>query len=173
MELPDYRRPTVRNTLLHTWDRVRGFLLKAGTILLGAFVIIWFFSYFGTVDGTFRLLEDAEIEFSILGSIGKFVLPVFEPIGFADWRSAVAMLTGFVAKESVVGTLGILYGAAGDAVENGAILFPSIQAAFTPAQGYAYMAFALAFGSLHRGGRGDEKRARRLAVVLLHPWRMK
>jgi ferrous iron transport protein B len=143
MELPDYRRPTLGNTLLHTWDRVKGFLLKAGTILLGAFVIIWFFSYFGIVDGTFRLLEDSEIEFSILGSIGKFVLPVFAPIGFADWRAAVAMLTGFVAKESVVGTLGILYGAAGDAVENGAILFPSIQAAFTPAQGYAYMAFAL------------------------------
>ena len=143
MELPDYRRPTLANTLLHTWDRVKGFLLKAGTILLGAFVLIWFFSYFGTVDGTFRLLADSEIEFSILGMIGKFVLPIFEPIGFADWRATVAMLTGFVAKESVVGTLGILYGAAGDAVENGAILFPSIQAAFTPAQGYAYMAFAL------------------------------
>jgi ferrous iron transport protein B len=143
MELPDYRRPTLANTLLHTWDRVKGFLLKAGTILLGAFVLIWFFSYFGTVDGTFRLLEQSEIEFSILGMIGKFALPLFEPIGFADWRATVAMLTGFVAKESVVGTLGILYGAAGDAVENGAILFPSIQAAFTPAQGYAYMAFAL------------------------------
>jgi ferrous iron transport protein B len=143
MELPDYRVPTLRNTLLHTWDRVKGFLLKAGTILLGAFILIWFFSYFGFVDGTFRLLADNEIEFSILGRIGKFILPIFQPIGFNDWRATVAILTGFVAKESVVGTLGILYGAAGDAVENGHLLFPYIQAAFTPAQAFSYMTFAL------------------------------
>jgi ferrous iron transport protein B len=135
--------PTVKNTLRHTWERVKGFLLKAGTILLGAFIIIWFFSYFGFVDGTFRMLEDAEIGSSILGEIGKFLLPIFRPIGFPDWQATVAMLTGFVAKESVVGTLGILYGVAGNVVENGSLLYEPIRLAFTSAQAYAFMAFAL------------------------------
>ncbi len=143
MELPEYRMPTVKNTLKHTWDRSKEFLVKAGTILLAAFIIIWFFSYFGTVDGTFRLLSEDEIGFSILGRIGQFVLPVFRPIGFTDWQATVAMLTGVVAKESVVGTLGILYGVNGDVIENGTLLFESIRMNFTPAQAYAFMAFAL------------------------------
>jgi len=143
MELPEYRIPTVKNAILHTWDRVKAFLIKAGTVLLSAFIIIWFLSYFGFVDGTFRLLQDTELEFSLLGYFGKFILPVFHPIGFNDWRAAVAILTGFVAKESVVGTLGILYGVSGNVVENGSLLFANIRAAFTPAQAYAFMAFAL------------------------------
>ncbi len=143
MELPEYRVPTLKNTFLHTWERVKGFLLKAGTILLGAFIVIWFLSYFGFVDGTFRLLQDEEIGSSLLGVVGRFLLPVFQPIGFPDWQATVAMLTGFVAKESVVGTLGILYGVAGNAVENGSLLYEPIRAAFTGAQAYAFMAFAL------------------------------
>ncbi|MFA5466293.1 MAG: ferrous iron transport protein B [Candidatus Izemoplasmatales bacterium] len=143
MELPEYRMPTVKNTMLHTWERVKGFLLKAGTILLGAFIIIWFLSYFGFVDGTFRMLMEDEIEHSILGAVGKFLLPVFRPIGFPDWQATVAMLTGLVAKESVVGTLGILYGVAGNVVENGSLLYEPIRLAFTSAQAYAFMAFAL------------------------------
>jgi len=143
MELPEYRMPTMKNTILHTWERVKGFLVKAGTVLLGAFIIIWFLSYFGFVGGEFRLLETAEMEFSLLGSVGKFLLPVFRPLGFTDWRPAVAILTGFVAKESIVGTLGILYGVAGDVLTNGALLYPIIRAAFTPVQAYAFMAFAL------------------------------
>ncbi len=143
MELPEYRTPTFSNTMKHTWERSKDFLVKAGTILLAAFVIIWFFSYFGFVDGQFRLLTEAELGNSILGSIGRFILPLFEPIGFSDWQQTVSMLTGIVAKESVVGTLGILYGVNGDVLQNSTLLFSSIQANFTPASAYAFMAFAL------------------------------
>ncbi len=143
MELPEYRAPTAKNTLLHTWERSKGFLIKAGTVLLGAFIVIWFFSYFGFVDGGFRLLAKDEIEYSILGIIGKFFLPVFRPIGFTSWKSTVAIMTGFAAKESVVGTLGILYGITGDVIQNGALLFEPIRMAFSPVQAYAFMAFAL------------------------------
>jgi len=143
MELPEYRMPTPKNTLLHTWERCKEFLVKAGTILLAAFIIIWFFSYFGFVDGVFRLLAEDEISHSLLGSIGRFILPIFKPIGFTDWEATVSMLTGLIAKESVVGTLGILYGVNGDVVQNGTLLYASIQAHFTTAQAYAFMTFAL------------------------------
>ncbi|XMB73130.1 ferrous iron transport protein B [Mycoplasmatota bacterium WC30] len=143
MELPEYRKPTLRNTLMHTWERSKEFLIKAGTILLAAFIIIWFFSYFGFVDGEFRLLAESEIANSLLGSIGRFILPIFKPIGFTDWQAAVAMMTGLVAKESVVGTLGILYGVNGDVIQNGSLLFTSIQSNFTAAQAYSFMVFAL------------------------------
>jgi ferrous iron transport protein B len=143
MELPEYRTPTLKNTLRHTWERSKEFLVKAGTILLAAFIVIWFFSYFGFVDGTFRLLTEDEIGLSLLGSIGKFLLPIFKPIGFTDWQATVSILTGIVAKESVVGTLGILYGVNGDVIQNGTLLYASIQANFTTAQAYAFMTFAL------------------------------
>ena len=143
MELPQYRKPTLKNTWLHTWERSKDFLIKAGTILLASFIIIWFLSYFGMVDGRLTLLTDEQISQSFLGSIGRFILPIFQPIGFNDWRQTVAILSGFVAKESVVGTLGILYGVTGDVVENGSALYPAIQASFTPVQAYAFMAFAL------------------------------
>jgi ferrous iron transport protein B len=143
MELPEYRMPTLKNILLHTWEKCKDFLIKAGTILLAAFMVIWFLSYFGFVDGQFRLLQESEIGNSLLGSIGRFLLPLFKPIGFTDWQATVAMLTGLVAKESVVGTLGILYGVNGDVIENGTLLYSSIQANFTSIQAYAFMAFAL------------------------------
>jgi ferrous iron transport protein B len=143
MELPQYRQPTLKNTWLHTWERSKDFLIKAGTILLAAFIIIWFLSYFGMVDGRLTLLTDDQISQSFLGYIGRAILPVFQPIGFNDWRQTVAILSGFVAKESVVGTLGILYGVGGDVVENGSALYPAIQQAFTPIQAYAFMVFAL------------------------------
>jgi len=143
MELPTYRMPSAKNMWLHTWERSKGFLIKAGTILLGAFIIIWFLSYFGFHDGTFQLLSETQISESLLASIGRFIMPIFQPIGFNSWQSTVAILSGFVAKESVVGTLGILYGVAGDAVENGSLLYADIQANFTPLQAYSFMAFAL------------------------------
>jgi len=118
-------------------------LVKAGTVLLVAFIIIWFFSYFGVIDGEFRLLDSSEIGQSLLGTIGRFLLPLFQPIGIGDWRGIVALLTGIVAKESVVGTLGILYGVSGDAIQNGALLFQPIREAFTQASATAFMAFAL------------------------------
>ncbi|MDY0373407.1 MAG: ferrous iron transport protein B [Candidatus Izemoplasmatales bacterium] len=143
MELPEYRMPSFNNTFRHTWERVKGFLVKAGTVLLVAFIIIWFFSYFGVIDGEFRLLDSSEIGESLLGTIGRFLLPLFQPIGIGDWRGIVALLTGIVAKESVVGTLGILYGVSGDAIQNGALLFQPIREAFTQASATAFMAFAL------------------------------
>lgn len=143
LELPQYRKPTVKNTWLHTWERSKDFLIKAGTILLAAFIIIWFLSYFGIVNGRFTLLTDDQISQSFLGNIGQFILPIFRPIGFDDWRQTVAILSGFVAKESVVGSLGILYGVTGDVIENGSALYPAIQAAFTPLQAYSFMIFAL------------------------------
>lgn len=143
MELPEYRTPTAKNMWLHTWERSKGFLVKAGTVLLGAFIIIWFFSYFGFVNGTFRLLSENEIGSSILAYVGRFILPIFEPIGFQSWEETVAILTGVVAKESVVGTLGILYGVSGNVIDNGSLLYASIQAHFTPLQAYAFMTFAL------------------------------
>lgn len=143
MELPEYRMPTFKNTMLHTWERSKDFLVKAGTILLAAFIIIWFLSYFGIVNGEFRLLQESEIGNSFLGYIGRFILPVMKPIGFTDWQATVAMLTGFVAKESVVGTLGILYGVNGDVIQNGTLLYTSIQSNFTTAQAYSFMVFAL------------------------------
>ena len=143
MELPEYRRPTLKNTMRHTWERSKDFLVKAGTVLLAAFIIIWFFSYFGFVNGQFRLLSNDEIGYSILGAIGKFILPLFKPIGFTDWQATVAILTGFIAKESVVGTLGILYGVNGNVIQNGTLLYSSIQANFTTAQAYSFMVFAL------------------------------
>ncbi|QLY40714.1 ferrous iron transport protein B [Hujiaoplasma nucleasis] len=143
MELPQYRKPTIRNTWLHTWDRSKDFLIKAGTILLAAFIIIWFLSYFGLVDGKLQLLTDDQIGQSFLGYIGKALLPLFTPIGFNDWPQTVAILSGFVAKESVVGTLGILYGSTGDVVENGSALYPAIRANFTAIQAYSFMAFSL------------------------------
>ncbi|HPF42298.1 MAG TPA: ferrous iron transport protein B, partial [Bacillota bacterium] len=143
MELPEYRMPTFKNTMLHTWERSKAFLIKAGTILLGAFIIIWFLSYFGFKDGVFGLLDVSDLEYSFLGYFGKFILPVFRPIGFTSWQPTVAILTGIVAKESVVGTLGILYGVTGNAIENGSLLYESIRSAFTPAQAYAFMTFAL------------------------------
>lgn len=143
MELPTYRLPSVKNMWLHTWERSKGFLIKAGTILLGAFIVIWFLSYFGFHDGVFGLLSETQISESLLASIGRFIMPIFQPIGFNSWQSTVAILSGFVAKESVVGTLGILYGVTGDAVENGSLLYADIQANFTPLQAYSFMAFAL------------------------------
>jgi ferrous iron transport protein B len=143
MELPEYRMPSAKNMWLHTWERSKGFLIKAGTVLLGAFIIIWFLSYFGIVDGSFRLLSDTEISNSLLGIIGRAIQPIFRPMGIQDWQATVAMMSGFVAKESVVGTLGILYGVSGDVLENGSLLYSHIQAHFTPLQAYAYMTFAL------------------------------
>jgi len=143
MELPQYRQPTLKNTMIHTWERSKDFLIKAGTILLASFIIIWFLSYFGIVGGRLTLLTDDQISQSFLGNIGEFILPIFRPIGFNDWRQTVAILSGFVAKESVVGTLGILYGVSGDVVENGSALYPAIQQAFSPVQAYAFMVFAL------------------------------
>ena len=110
MELPAYHLPTVKNVLRSTWERGWSFIKKAGTIILLSTVVVWFTSFFGWVDGSFRMLAEEEMEFSILAYIGKGIGWIFAPLGWGNWKAAVASVTGLVAKENIVGTMGILYG---------------------------------------------------------------
>jgi ferrous iron transport protein B len=137
LELPEYRFPTLHNLWLHTWDKVKGFVVKAGTLLLVSCIVIWFLQ---TFDFSLSMVENSEN--SIFGHIGKLLAPIFAPLGFGDWRVAMALLTGIIAKEAVVGTLGILF-AAGDA--SIASLTAPLSAVFTPVAAYAFMAFVLLY----------------------------
>ena len=110
MELPAYHLPTFKNVLRSTWERGWSFIKKAGTIILLSTIVVWFASYFGWVDGSFRMLAEEEMEFSILAYIGKAFAWLFAPLGWGSWKAAVASVTGLVAKENIVGTMGILYG---------------------------------------------------------------
>lgn len=135
MELPPYRMPTAKTLGLHLYDKIKDFMTKAGTVLLGASIIVWFCQYFN-----FSLQHIEDSSESILGIIGSFIAPVFKPLGFGDWRTSVAVLSGLVARESIVSTMGILYGA-GDGVGIAHI----IRSVYTPAQAYSVMVFALLF----------------------------
>ena len=110
MELPAYHLPTLKNVLRSTWERGWSFIKKAGTIILLSTIVVWFTSFFGWVDGSFRMLAEEEMEFSILAHIGKAFAWLFAPLGWGNWKAAVASVTGLVAKENIVGTMGILYG---------------------------------------------------------------
>ena len=110
MELPAYHLPTLKNVLRSTWERGWSFIKKAGTIILLSTIVVWFTSFFGWVDGTFRMLAEEEMEFSILSYIGRAFAWLFAPLGWGNWKAAVASVTGLVAKENIVGTMGILYG---------------------------------------------------------------
>ena len=110
MELPAYHWPTAGNVLRSTWERGWSFIKKAGTIILLSTIFVWFTTYFGTVDGTFRMLSEDEINYSILASIGGAIAWIFKPLGWGNWQAVVASITGLIAKENIVGTLGILYG---------------------------------------------------------------
>ena len=110
MELPAYHLPTLKNVLRSTWERGWAFIKKAGTIILLSTIIVWFTSFFGWVEGSFRMLAEDEMEFSILGKIGSVFAWIFAPLGWGNWKAAVASVTGLVAKENIVGTMGILYG---------------------------------------------------------------
>ena len=132
MELPAYHMPTVSNVLRSMWERGWSFIKKAGTIILLSTIVIWFATYFGVVDGAFRMLAEDEIEHSILAVIGGAIAWIFKPLGFGTWQATVASITGLVAKENITGTLGILYGT-----------YANIAAAFTSISGYAFLAFNL------------------------------
>ena len=108
MELPPYRLPTAKTLTMHVWEKLKDFLTKAGTVLLGASVVVWALQYF---DFSFHHVQDSSQ--SILGVIGTAIAPVFQPLGFGDWRSSVSLLSGLIAREQVVSSLGILYGASG------------------------------------------------------------
>ena len=110
MELPAYHLPTVGNVLRSMWERGWSFIKKAGTIITLSTIFVWFTSYFGFVDGAFQMLDESQMEYSILATIGSAICWIFAPLGWGNWKAAVASITGLVAKENIVGTLGILYG---------------------------------------------------------------
>ena len=142
MELPSYHLPTVGSVLRSMWERGWSFIKKAGTIILLSTIVVWFTTYFGVVDGSFRMLSDEEIDYSILAAIGKGISWIFIPLGWGDWKSAVAAVTGLVAKENVVGTFGILfhYGEVGEAVEE---IWANLSANMTAIAAYSYLVFNL------------------------------
>lgn len=142
MELPAYHMPTVGNVLRSMWERGWSFIKKAGTIILLSTIVVWFTSYYGWVDGQFRMLEDVELDHSILAAIGSAVSWIFIPLGWGDWKSAVAAITGLVAKENVVGTFGILYGFA-EVAEDGAEIWGSLAGSMTAAAAYSFLVFNL------------------------------
>ncbi len=136
MELPAYHLPTVGSILRSMWERGWSFIKKAGTIILLSTIFIWFTTYFGFTAEGFRMLAEDEIEYSILAKIGSVFAWIFAPLGWGNWQAAVASITGLVAKENIVGTLGILYGAAGNA-------YAGISASFTAVTGFSFLAFNL------------------------------
>lgn len=145
MELPAYHIPSAKNVLRTTTDRSWSFIKRAGTVILAASVLIWFLSNFGIVEGSFGLVDDMNI--SILAVLGGLIAPIFAPLGFGNWQSAVATIMGLIAKEEVVGVFGVLYGVSGDAltlVEEGAIesLSP-IATHFTALSGFSFLLFNL------------------------------
>ena len=137
MELPAYHWPTVGNVLRSMWERGWSFIKKAGTIITLSTILVWFTTYFGFVDGTFRMLAEEEIDASILAKIGGVIAWIFKPLGWGNWQAAVASITGLVAKENIVGTLGILYGG-GDGT-----VYQNIAAAFTGVTAYSFLVFNL------------------------------
>ena len=137
MELPAYHWPTAGNVLRSTWERGWSFIKKAGTIILLSTIFVWFTTYFGTVDGTFRMLSEDEINYSILASIGGALAWIFKPLGWGNWQAVVASITGLIAKENIVGTLGILYGGGDGSV------YSNLASAFTPITAYSFLVFNL------------------------------
>ena len=138
MELPAYHMPTVSSVLRSMWERGWSFIKKAGTIILLSTIVIWFTTYFGFVDGAFQMLEEDQIDSSILATIGKAISWIFIPQGFGNWQATVASVTGLVAKENIVGTMGILYGG-----QEGVSVYAAMAASFTAVSGYAFLAFNL------------------------------
>lgn len=133
MELPAYHLPTVGNLLRSMWERGWSFIKKAGTIILLSTILVWFTTYFGLVDGTFRMLGEDEIGNSILAAIGNGLAWIFAPLGWGNWQATVASITGLVAKENIVGTMGILYPGG----------WTEIGAAFTGLSGFSFLLFNL------------------------------
>ena len=138
MELPAYHMPTLKNVLRSMWDRGWSFIKKAGTIILLSTIVIWFLSNFGVADGTFRMLEEEEVNLSILAKVGSVVSWIFIPLGWGNWQAAVASITGLVAKENIVGTMGVLYG-----VVEGMTVYEVLSSKFTAVSGFSFLVFNL------------------------------
>ena len=136
MELPAYHIPTLSNVLRSTWERGWSFIKKAGTIILLSTIVVWFTSYFGFTEDGFRMLAEDELNLSILARIGSLLSWIFIPLGWGEWQAAVASITGLVAKENIVGTMGILYGASGN-------VYQTLAATFTSISGMSFLVFNL------------------------------
>ena len=136
MELPSYHMPKIKNVLLSMWERGWSFIKKAGTIILLSTIVVWFTSFFGFREEGFRMLASEELDRSILATLGSLISWIFYPLGWGNWQSTVAAITGLVAKENIVGTLGILFGAGGSA-------FIRIGEAFTRVSGLSFLCFNL------------------------------
>ena len=137
MELPAYHLPTLSNILRSTWERGWSFIKKAGTVILLSTIFIWFATYFGVVDGSVKMLEEDQIDMSFLANIGSVLAWVFKPLGWGNWQAAVASITGLVAKENIVGTMGILYGGGDKTV------YQTLASVFTGVTGYSFLVFNL------------------------------
>ncbi|WP_395548108.1 MULTISPECIES: ferrous iron transport protein B [unclassified Lacrimispora] len=142
MELPAYHMPTVENVLRSMWERGWSFIKKAGTIILVSTIFVWFTSFFGWVDGEFRMLDAVELDHSILAVIGSAISWIFTPLGWGNWRSTVAAITGLIAKENVVGTFGILYGFA-EVAEDGSEIWGTLAGSMTAVAAYSFLVFNL------------------------------
>ena len=136
MELPAYHMPTLGNVLRSMWERGWSFIKKAGTIILLSTILVWFTSFFGWAEDGFRMLAEDELDKSILAKIGGAICWIFKPLGWGEWEAAVASITGLVAKENIVGTMGILYGAAGN-------VYQTLSGVFTGISGYSFLVFNL------------------------------
>ena len=137
MELPAYHMPTIGNVLRSMWERGWSFIKKAGTIILLSTIVIWFLSFFGWAEDGFRMLEEDELDISILAKVGNCIAWIFTPLGWGNWQAAVASITGLVAKENIVGTMGILYGS-GDLTA-----WQALGQAFNSITGYSFLVFNL------------------------------
>ena len=141
MELPAYHLPTVGNVLRSMWERAWSFIKKAGTVILLSSIILWFLQSFGTENGSFGMVED--INNSVLAAIGSAIAWIFTPLGFGNWQSAVATVTGLIAKENVVGTFGVLFGGFDEVAENGWQIWENMRTVFSPLAAYAFLVFNL------------------------------
>ena len=136
MELPAYHLPTLKNVLLSMWERGWSFIKKAGTIILLSTILVWFTSYFGFTSEGFRMLSEEELDQSLLAAVGSAICWIFAPLGFGTWQATVASITGLVAKENIVGTMGILYGGDGP-------VYAALAGAFTGITAYSFLVFNL------------------------------
>ena len=143
MELPAYHGPTVGNVLRSMWERGRSFIKKAGTIILLSTIVLWFLMNFGWGDGSFGMLEAEQLNDSILAHIGSVIAPIFVPLGWGDWKMAVAAVTGLIAKENVVGTFGILFGFAEVNADNGIEIWGQLAGSMTAVAAYSFLVFNL------------------------------
>lgn len=142
MELPAYHMPTVENVFRSMWERGWSFIKKAGTIILLSTIVLWFLQGFGWVDGRFMMLEAEQLDSSILAAIGGVIAPIFAPLGWGDWKMAVAAVTGLIAKENVVATFGILFGFA-EVAEDGAEIWSVLAATMSGVAAYSFLVFNL------------------------------